>query len=177
MKSIYNNEGEEIFINKTFMIDLNCNDKNQTIYFNISFYEQSHSLKYNIIELKYYINIFDENKKRIKPFDLAFYYDLHIFCITNIINNNSKVESFPNFYYNINLICSEQFEFSDKVELGINIYKKKDNLYELLSTFYFFNRNNSSLLNLKLKNGDSDDDKFSQYLQKRKKRKFRYNWI
>lgn len=162
LKSIDNNEGEEIFINKTFMIDLNCNDKNQTIYFNISFYEQSHSLKYNIIELKYYINIFDENKKRIKPFDLAFYYDLHIFCITNIINNNSKVESFPNFYYNINLICSEQFEFSDKVELGINIYKKKDNLYELLSTFYFFNRNNSSLLNLKLKNGDSDDDKFSQ---------------
>ena len=133
---------------------MNCNNKNQTIYFNISVYEHSTSFKYNIIELIYYINVFDENKRRIKPFDLAFYYDLHIFCITNIINNNIKVEYFPNFYENINLICSEQFGYSDVVELGIAIYKKKDNFHELLSTNYFFNIQKRTFSNLKLENNN-----------------------
>ena len=142
------------------MIDLYCNNKNQTIYFNISFYEESHSLKYNIIELIYYIHVYDENQKRIKPFDLVMYYDLHIFCITNIISNKNKIESFPNFNDNINFICSEQFEYSDKIELGIKIYRKKDNYHELLSTYYYFNNNNLNLLNFKLKN---NDDKFSTF--------------
>ena len=149
-----NYEYEEIFNNKTFMIDFDCNNKNQIIYFNISFYEQSNSLKYNIIELKYYIHIYDENKKRIKPFDLAMYYDLHIFCITNIINIKSKIESFPYFNNNINFICSEQFGYSDKIELGLNVYRKKDYHHELITTYYYFNNKNLNLHNFKLKNND-----------------------
>ena len=153
-----NYENEEIFGIKTLMIDLNCDNKNQSINFNISLYEQSYSSKYNIIELKYYIHVFDENNKRIKPFDLPMYYDLHIFCITNIISNKSIIESFPNFNDNINFICSEQFEYSEKIELGIKIYRKKDYYHELLTTFYYFNNKNLNLLNSNLKN---NDDKFS----------------
>ena len=140
------------------MINLKCNNKSKIIYFNISFYERSISLKYNIIELKYFIHVFDENKKRIKPFDLSFYYDLHIFCVTKIKNNNGTVKSFPNFNDNMNLICTEQLRYSDVIELGIKIYKKKDNIHQLISTIYYFNNKNFNLLELKMKN---DDDKFS----------------
>ena len=157
-KSSENNEHEKIFSNKTVMINLKCNNKSKIIYFNISFYERSISLKYNIIELKYFIHVFDENKKRIKPFDLSFYYDLHIFCVTKIKNNNGTVESFPNFNDNMNLICTEQLRYSDVIELGIKIYKKKDNIHQLISTIYYFNNKNFNLLELKMKN---DDDKFS----------------
>lgn len=131
--------------NKTFSINFtNYDNKSETFYLNLSYNDISFSLKYNIIEIIYNIYIFDEGKNKIKPFDLAFHYDLHIFCNIKLKNNNTEIESFPNFNNNTSLMCIENFQAYDKVDLGIKIFHKVNTEYELLSTFYYFNNLNFS---------------------------------
>ena len=105
------------------------------------------------------VDVFDENNTRIKPFNLPFYFDLHIFCTLNLINENNTIESFPNYYKNRSFICTEQFELDEIVELGINIYKKNKNIYQKISSFYYFNNINCNFS----KFYNDKNDKFSPF--------------
>ena len=149
--------------NSTFSINYNLDDTNKTLYFEISLYESSYSLKSNIIEVIYNIIISDENNKRINPFDLVYYYDLNIFCNMKLLNDNILIESFPNYYYNLNLQCNENFKLSEEVQFGINIYQKNtNNIHQLLYEYYYLGNEYSLISKLSKKN----DDKFSiSYIQ------------
>ena len=142
--------------NSTFSINYVLDDNNRRLYFEIFPKENSYSLKLNIISVSYCIIILDENKKRINPFNLAFYYDLHIFCNMKLLNDNTIIEYFPN-YYNLNLICMENFQLSEKVQLGIKVYKNINNTKHLLTEYYYFSNNNSNIYKLR----NYDNQKFS----------------
>jgi len=151
------------FKNKTkdanYIINLNSDNENKTIYFNMTFYNASYSFKYNIVEITYLIHVCDENKNRIQPFELFFNYDLNIFCNMKIIEENNTIETFPSYYNNISLICTEYFELNEIVELGIKIYKKVQDIYQNVSYFYFFDNKNFNFSNLHFDN----DNKFAPF--------------
>ena len=143
--------------NNIFFINYNLDNKNITLYFEISPFENSYSRKSNIAEVIYNIIIFDEKKKRINPFNLAYYYDLHILCNMKQMNDNVFIESFPNYYYNLNLICTENFQLTEEVQLGIKVYQKTDNSEHLLHEYYYFSNQDSNLFKL----SPNNDNKFS----------------
>ena len=151
------------FKNKTkdanYIINLTSDNENKTIYFNMTFYNASYSFKFNIVEITYLIHVCDENKNRIQPFELFFNYDLNIFCNMKIIEENNTIETFPSYYNNISLICTEYFELNEIVELGIKIYKKVQDIYQNVSYFYFFDNKNFNFSNLHFDN----DNKFAPF--------------
>ena len=144
----------QISKNTTSIIEINSENQKKILYFNATFFDKSYSLNYNIVEIKYLIIVLDENKNRIKPFDLPFYYDLNVFCI--IKNKNTIVETFPNYYEDISFICVEHFEPNEKIELGIKIYKKKFDNYQNVSSFYYFKNTNYNIFKLH----NNNDEKF-----------------
>ena len=125
----------------------------------MTLYNVSYSHKFNIVEIIYTIDVFDEYKNRIQPFDLFFNYDVNIFCIMKIIRDKNIIETFPNYYNNISLICREYFEVNEKVELGIKLYKKDYDIYQDLSCFYFFDNRNFHFSYLRFDN----NDKFARF--------------
>ena len=134
------------------MIEINFENPKKILYFKATLYDKSYSLNYNIVEIKYLIIVFDENKNRIKPFDLPFYYDLNVFCISK--NKNTIVETFPNYYKDISFVCIEHFDLNEKVELGIKIYKKKYDNYQIVSSFYCFKNINYNISKLHENNNE-----------------------
>ena len=138
------------------------NDNKKEIYnLNISCINQSYSIKYNVVETVFAIYIFDENKTLIKPFELALYYKLYIFCNIKSVKKNYSIESesLPNFHKNNNLICIEHFNISEKVELGLKIYQKNHD-YKLIYNNFYFNYTGNYQFYLKNKN----DNKFSPFI-------------
>lgn len=153
-----NNDNKELFITSNFFIKYNLDNINKTLYFEISHYETSYSLKSNIVEVIYNIIIYDEENKRVNPFGLAFYYDLHIFCNIKLLNDNIFIESFPNYHHDYNLICIENFQLSEKVQLGIKIYQNNNNINHLLYEYQYFCNNNSNFFKLGKKNNYKFDN-------------------
>ena len=151
-----NTKNGNFFNNLSFFINLDYENEIKTFFYKISCYKIFYSLKYNIIETIYYIYAFDDNQNIIRPFDLVFLYDLHIFCNMKSINNSIEIETFPNFDNNRNFICIEHFYNFEKVELGIKIYKKNPT-YKLLTTFYYYSNNNFNKSFLV----EMNEDKFS----------------
>ena len=93
------------FTNSTVTINYDNDNQTKNLHFNFSYHEHSYSLKYNIIEIVYYIKIIDDNNNLIKPFDLSFYYNFHLFCYLKLIEENVEIQSLPHFYRNKYLIC------------------------------------------------------------------------
>ena len=132
--------------NKTFSFNFNHEKKKRTFYLDIFCYSNSYNLNFDSIENKHYIYVYDEYKNLVKPFDLVFYYNIHIFCNLKLINEDSKVESFPNYCNNTNFICIENFYYYEKVDLGIKIYKNIKHSNKLISSYYYFSNNISNLM-------------------------------
>ena len=150
---------KESFNNETFTINFKNDNEMETIFLNISYYMNSYSLKHNIVEIIYSIKIFDKYKNLIKPFDLAFYYNLHLFCNFKTKNDFLEVESFPNTNNNTNFICTEYFNFGEIVKLGIKIYQKAY-YYKLIFQYHLFKNISENYLDLYYKN----DSKFSSFM-------------
>ena len=155
-----NNIENGAFKNSNFQINYNDDKSSMNLYFSISYFSHTISLKYNIIEIIYYITIFDGYQNKINPIDLSFYYNLHIFCKLKSYNNASETVSFPDFNDDKNLICTEHFHIKEKIELAIQIYFNKNNYYTLLSEFSYFTYQNSDFSYLYNEN----DNYFSPFL-------------
>ena len=149
-------EKKLLFNNSSFNITFKHNSEIKLFILDISCKETIFNLKFNVCETIYYIHVYDKNNNLIHPFDLTFYYNLHLFCFMKIINDKNEIETLPNFNNNSNFICIEQFEPTEKVELGIRIYQKSPD-YKLIYFFVYFSTSNSSfsLFNEKI------DDKLS----------------
>ena len=96
------------------------------IYFiieNITYY---YSQKFQLIEVKYYIKLKDENNIKIKPSDLFLFYNLHMICNLYIIDNDENIYSIANIYENQCFFCIEYINFNEKSKFGIRVYKNNE---------------------------------------------------
>ena len=144
-----NNSSLKLYCNSTISFTLNHERKNKTFFLNISHIKTSNSLKFNIVQIEYFIYIFDENKELVKPSDLSFRYDLHIFCNMKLLNDSVDIISFPTFYDNKNLICIDNFQPHEKVELGIKIFQKNERIEHLIFKYNFLSFSAFDLTELK----------------------------
>ena len=149
LESELNKSSLNLNYNSTIAFILNHQRKNKPFFLNISHIKASNSLKFNIVQIEYFIYIFDEDKALVKPFDLSFHYDLHIFCSMKIVNESVGIISFPAFYENKNLICIDNFQPNKKVELGIKIFQKNERMEQLIFQYNFFSFNSFDLNDLK----------------------------
>ena len=115
------------------------------------------SIKYNIIEIKFYINFYDEQYKFIKPFDLSLFNDIHIICHMISLNNKTDINFLSKFYMNKQVYCIQYININENFQLGIKIYIK-NKLYNKI--FFFTNFNNIDYNNLEYQN----DNKFNPLL-------------
>ena len=83
-----------------------------------------YSFKFNIIKIEYKIGFYNRNNNIILPSDLTLYYNFHLFCFIQIINNgtnNMTINSIPNIEQNNFYKCTEFYNINDKIEIGIKI--------------------------------------------------------
>ena len=130
--SIKNNNFFNTFYLKNLTLD---NEKNLTL--KISYLDYSYSLKYNITEVKYYINFYDEYNNPIAPTSLSLY-NFHVICHMKTIINNINFESIANIYENKYFFCIEYFNIGEKVTFGIKIYNTNSTYNEKYKDFDFF---------------------------------------
>ena len=95
-------------------------------YFNGLFFEYnnlsySFSFKYNIVEINYNINFYN-NKTKVKPSDLPLFNDLHVICYMKREKDLITVDSLANIFQNRKYLCTEYFNVSEKIKFGIKIY-------------------------------------------------------
>jgi len=112
--------------------------------------EYSFSFKYNITEIKYKYNFYNNNL--IVPSNLTLNYDLHAFCYLKDKNDIINFISLPNIYENNYFYCIEYFNINEKLNFGIKIFKGHD-----FEKYYFFPNSEFNYNNLFLKK----DNKFS----------------
>ena len=107
--------------NKYNIFDLYNLDK---LYFNISKINYSFSLKFNITKVIYNISFYDCHQHLILPSYLTLYYNLHIFCHSNKINNNISIIYIAHIYENKYFSCIDYINQNEIIIFGISIYKR-----------------------------------------------------
>ena len=97
--------------------------KINNIYFTISNIKYSYSQYYGLIEIGYYITLYNSNNNIIKPSELALIYGLHIFCEIYIYEKNEYIYSIANINENKNFLCIEFINLHEDIKFGITIFK------------------------------------------------------
>ena len=139
-----NNESEDYLFSSYIENITNISN----IYLKIINIKYSFSKENQIIEVKYYIKLYDKNKNAINPFDLSLLYNLHLLCEIYIFKNNEKIYSIANIYGNYYFFCKEYINITENVNFGIKIYKicEINDEIESYEHFYFtYDFNNSNL--------------------------------
>lgn len=109
------------------------NRMNEDSYFNIISLRYFYSIKFKTIKLEYKFEILDNDKNAISPSDLVLYKNLHPLCFIEIVNekknkNKIYISSIPNIYENRFFKCVEFYNINDKVNIGVKIYKEKEDI-------------------------------------------------
>ncbi len=94
-----------------------------TLYFNISQINYFFSLKFKIIKIQYKISFYDNYHNLIIPSHLTLYYNIHIVCYSNEINNNISIIYIANIYENKYFSCIDYINQNEIIKFGISIYK------------------------------------------------------
>ena len=108
------------------------------IYLDVSDLNYSVSEEYDLIEARYYIKLFDNDFKKIKPSDLIPFYNINILCVFNLIETNESIYSLSNIYENEYYSCVEYIKIGESTKFGIKIYKYNDTTEEIESSELFF---------------------------------------
>ena len=122
------------------------------IYLNIVNINATFSKIYQLIEIKYYIELKDEKNNIIKPSNLSLVYNLHFICVLYIFETNEKIYSLANIQDNQLFLCIEYINITEKANFGIKIYKinELNEKVEYFQHFFFtdnlINHNFSRLL-------------------------------
>jgi len=131
----------------------------------ITHLEYSYSLEYNISEVKYYFNFYDEFNNSIIPSKLLFY-NGHAICHMKNEENDNIYDSFANIYEDKYFYCIEYFNIGEKLNFGVKVYTSSSYSYSYnylnygLFEVFFFNYN---LFNFNDKNY-KNDSKFNPLL-------------
>jgi len=108
------------------------------IYLDVSDLNYSVSKEYDLIEARYYLKLFDNDFKIIKPSYLIPFYNINILCILYLVETNENIYSLSNIYENEYYSCVEYIKIGEKAKLGIKIYKYNDTTEERESSELFF---------------------------------------
>ena len=135
-------------------IDQNNNVNINEINFKLSNVSYNYSLRFNIIQVEYFITFYYKNNSLIIPSDLSLIYDLHLICHINNIESNLNIDSLAFIHLNKCFKCIEYININEKINFGIIIYKlENETSYINLTQFFFnesiFNYNNFSYENNK----------------------------
>jgi hypothetical protein len=93
------------------------------IFFSINDITYSFSKKFGLIEIKYYLNLYNKDFHIIKPTDLSLLYNMGIFCNLYIFETNENIYSIANIHENKCFYCIEYTKINEHVKFGIKIYK------------------------------------------------------
>ena len=135
-KTEYNLEEQNYFPEYIYFKNLtNISD----IYLNIMNITYSYSKINQLIEIKYYIKLKDENNNKIKPSDLSLFYNLHFLCVLYIFEKNEIIYSLANIQDNEFFSCIEYININEEAKFGIKIYKinELNEAIEYIQHFFF----------------------------------------
>lgn len=122
------------------------------IFFAVENIYYSYSTKFNMIEIIYYIVIFDQKFCLIKPSDLIFLYHIGILCNFYSFETKENIYSIANIHENRYFYCVEQKRIKDHTKYGIKAYKINDLAKEIeFNELFFFT---DKLINIK---GDKEN--------------------
>ena len=93
------------------------------IYLTLSDINYIYSEKFNLIEVTYYINLFDLKFNLIKPSNFSLLYNTGLLCNLYNFEINENIYSFPHIYENKCYFCIEYIKLSDKAKFGVLFYK------------------------------------------------------
>ena len=96
------------------------------IFLTVSDLQFTYSKTFNIIEIVYHINLYDQNFHIIKPSNLPLIYNLGILCNFYSYDTNENIYSIANIHENQNFYCVEYSKISEHSKYGIKIYKIKE---------------------------------------------------
>ena len=128
----------ELNRNQTFSFK-NTSKNFTKFYLKIENIDYSFSKLYGMIEVIYYINIYDKNYNKLKPFLLASLYGISCLCNIYISKTNENIYSFANIYKNKYFFCVEYIKIDEKVYFGIKLFKINliSEEYEYYQKFFF----------------------------------------
>ena len=110
------------YLNNNNFSNLKTLDYFNYYYYNITYFNYSFSLKYNITKVIYNIGFYDYNNNLIIPSNLPLYDNLHIICHINI-NNKDFFDSLAEIYLNNYFKCIEFIDIKENINFGIKIIK------------------------------------------------------
>ena len=145
----------------TFYLKNLALDNGKDLTLKISYLDYSYSLTYNITEVKYCINFYDEYNNPILPTTLSLN-NFQVICHMKSIVNNINFESIANIYENKYFFCIEYFNIGEKVTFGIKIYNTKSTYNKKYKDVYYFIFQNNKF-NFKNKE-HKNDSKFDPLL-------------
>ena len=160
----YNNKSDNDLKIKYNNLNLKYINNKTKILYKINDLKYNFSFKFNIVEIKYNINLYSKKAMIIKPSDLPLLYDMHFFCLMKNVNNKTIIYSYPNIINNKDFNCIENFNIFEEVEFGFNIYKHYNN--NSLENDIFFTTSNE-IINYNNKTNE-DDNKFNPEIIKDK---------
>ena len=119
-------------------------------YFNITKIDYIFSAEFNVVQVEYYIGVYDKNGNLIIPSDMAFYSDIHLMCNIKVPSLNLTIDSMASIYKDKYHKCVEFFKISEQARFGLKIYKTNENMdnkYFFLFDEQRFNFNNYTFRN------------------------------
>ena len=151
---------------------------------NVEGINYSYSRQFGLIEVQYFINLFNGSFHPIKPSQMSSIYGLSLLCNIYITETNQNIYSISNILENRFFLCKEYINIGDKVNFGIKIYKINSTSEEIeyYQHFYFthefFNINqNPTLENNNKFNMNYLYKSFNELLNKIKKYKSNSNYL
>ena len=161
LKKLIKNVGRVIIlINILILINLNLNNINDNllkineysnyssvknisnipkIFVNVDSINYSYSKQFGLIEVQYFINLFNDNFHPIEASRLSSLYGLSLLCNIYINETNQNIYSISNIHENGLFLCKEYINIGEKVNFGIKIYKMNSTNEEIeyYQHFYF----------------------------------------
>ena len=146
------------------------------IFFNIIDLKYCYSKKFDVIEVKYFISVLDNNYNNIKPSNILSLYGIRFLCNIYIYETNKNIYSIANIYKNRLFYCIEFIKIEDKVNFGIKVYKINSTTDEIeyFQQFFFTEEMFNIDQNLSLENDKHFDifflnEKYNELIKKIKK--------
>ena len=134
---VFENDNDNIFYFS--LIDRNNTFNINKIYFKLSNLSYNFSLRFNIIQIEYFITFYYTNNSLIIPSDLSLIYDLHLICHINSIESDLNIDSLAFIHLNKCFKCIEYVNINEKINFGIIIYKQENETSNINLTHFFFN--------------------------------------
>ena len=129
------------------------------IYISVEDIQYTYSIQFGLIEVKYFINLFDANFNNIKPSRALSLYDIKFLCNIYLYDINKNIFSIANIYNNRLFLCVEYINIKDQINFGVTVYKidtTKEGI-EYYQHFFF----SDIIFNLNQNSSEENNNKFN----------------